>query len=222
MKKVLVTGFEPFGHTPINPAESVMRVLDGTRIGNSDVFGILVPSSFFECIDVVTSAIDEFRPQIVIMMGEYGGRSMVTVERIAQNFNDSTRYNLKDNRGVEMQGAPTVANGPVAYRSNLPLRAMVRAMREAGVPTDISDNAATFCCNHLMYGVLHFIASNQLDIRAGWIHLPQLPQVAALPENLGTPSMSRETSALGVHAGIEAALLHTEDIDVPIPSKFQV
>ncbi|BBM03507.1 pyroglutamyl-peptidase I [Microbulbifer sp. GL-2] len=222
MDKVLVTGFEPFGHTPVNPAELVMRVLDGTRIGNSEIIGVLVPSNFFESIDVVTAAIEEIRPQIVVMMGEYGGRSMLTVERIAQNFNDSSRYALKDNRGVQMQGEPTVPNGPVAYRSNLPLRAMVSAMRDAGVPSDISDTAATFCCNHLMYGVLHYIATNQLNIRAGWIHLPQLPQVAALPENLGTPSMSRETAALGVHAGIEAALLHSVDIDIPIPSRLQI
>ncbi|MFA0812921.1 pyroglutamyl-peptidase I [Microbulbifer epialgicus] len=222
MKKVLVSGFEPFGHTPINPAESVMRILDGTRIGSSEISGILVPSNFFESIDVVTAAIEELQPELVVMLGEYGGRAMVTVERIAQNFNDSTRYHLKDNRGMEMQGKPTIPNGPTAYRSTLPLRAMVKAMRDEGVPADISDTAATFCCNHLMYGVLHYIVTNQLNMRAGWIHLPQLPEVAALSENIGTPSMSRETSALGVHAGIEAALLHPEDIDTPIPSRFQI
>ena len=222
MTNILVTGFEPFGHTPVNPAESVMRVLDGTRIGNAEICGLLVPNNFFESIDVVTAAIGELRPQIVIMLGEYAGRAVITVERIAQNLNDSTRYQLKDNRGVEMQGEPTIPNGPVAYRSNLPLRAMVKAMRNAGVPADISDTAATFCCNHLMYGVLHYIITNQLDIRAGWIHLPQLPQVAARADNIGTPSMSRETAALGVHAAIEAALGHTEDIDEPILSKPQI
>ncbi|BBM03200.1 pyroglutamyl-peptidase I [Microbulbifer sp. GL-2] len=222
MTKVLVSGFEAFGNTPVNPAESVMRVLDGTRIAAADICGILVPNNFFESIDVVTEAIQELRPKLVIMLGEYGGRSMVTVERIAQNYNDSTRYHLKDNRGVEMQGEPTVPNGPVAYRSTLPIRAMVQAMRDAGVPADISDTAATFCCNHLMYGVLHYIVTNQLDIPAGWIHLPQLPQVAALPENIGTPSMSRETAALGVHICIETALKHSKDIDRSIPSRFQI
>ncbi|MFA0812770.1 pyroglutamyl-peptidase I [Microbulbifer epialgicus] len=222
MKKILVSGFEPYGHTPINPAESVMRVLDGTRIGSSEVCGILVPNNFFESIDVVTAAIAELRPELVVMLGEYAGRAVVTVERIAQNLNDSTRYNLKDNRGVEIQGEPIIPSGPAAYRSTLPLRAMVKAMRDAGVPADISDTAATFCCNHLMYGVLHYIVTNQLGMCAGWIHLPQLPQVAALTENLGNPSMSRETAALGVHAGIEAALLHPQDVDIPIPSRFQI
>ncbi|WP_323844482.1 hypothetical protein [Microbulbifer magnicolonia] len=110
----------------------------------------MIPNDFFECIDVVRNAIGKIRPRLVVMMGEYGGRAMITVERIAQNFNDSTRYKLMDNRGVALQGEATVPDGPVAYRSTLPLRAMVTAMRDAGVPADISDTAATFCGNHLM------------------------------------------------------------------------
>ena len=81
------------------------------------------------------ASIEEVRPEVVVMMGEYGGRATITVERIAQNFNDSTRYQLQDNRGVSMQGEPTIPDGPVAYRSTLPLRAMVKAMREVGVPS---------------------------------------------------------------------------------------
>ncbi len=156
------------------------------------------------------------------MMGEYGGRATITVERIAQNFNDSTRYQLHDNRGVSMQGEPTISNGPVAYRSTLPLRAMVKAMRAVGVPSDISDAPGTFCCNHLMYGILHHIAVNALEIRAGWIHLPHLPEVAASPENLGAPSMSCETAALGIRAGIQAALKHRYDISEPSLSRLQI
>ncbi|WP_444935685.1 pyroglutamyl-peptidase I [Microbulbifer sp. JMSA004] len=222
MAKVLLTGFEPFGNTPINPAESVMRMLDGTRIANGDIHGHLIPNNFFESIEVVTDAIEKTEPQLVVMLGEYSGRAIITAERIAQNYNDSTRYNLKDNRGVEMQGEPTVQNGPVAYHSTLPIRAMVMAMRDIGVPADISDTAGTFCCNHMMYGALHYIATNQLNIPAGWIHLPQLPQIAALPENIGNPSMSKETAALGIQAAIEAALANPRDTDDPIPSHLQI
>ncbi|WP_308367192.1 MULTISPECIES: pyroglutamyl-peptidase I [unclassified Microbulbifer] len=222
MTRILLTGFEAFGNTPVNPAESVVRSLDGTAINNARTVGIVVPNNFFECIDVVRTAIEEVKPELVVMMGEYGGRATITVERIAQNFNDSTRYRLKDNRGVALQGKPTVPDGPVAYHSTLPLRAIVKAMRATGVPADISDTAATFCCNHLMYGILHYIATNALDIRAGWIHLPHLPEVAALPENLGAPSMSRETATLGVRAGIESALRHPQDIDEPILSRLQI
>ncbi len=213
MTKILLTGFEAYGNTPTNPAELVANALDGTFIGEAEIVARIVPNVFFECIDFVTAAISEIQPALVIMLGEYGGRSMITVERLAQNLNDGTRYGLADNAGCELQGEPTVADGPAAYYSTLPLRAMVQAMRAEGIPADISDAAGTFCCNHLMYGILHHIATDGLPIRAGWIHLPHLPCVAALEENLGAPSMSVKTSAAGVKAGIQAALENSQDID---------
>ncbi|MEO1092933.1 MAG: pyroglutamyl-peptidase I [Pseudomonadota bacterium] len=222
MAIVLLTGFEAFGNTPVNPAELVAKDLDGATIGGATVVARVVPNTFFECIDVVRRAILELRPEIVVMMGEYGGRAVLTVERIAQNLNDCTRYQLRDNQGRRMQGELTVPDGPAAYYATLPLRAMVQAMREAGIPADISDVAATFCCNHLMYGILHQIAVNDLPIRAGWIHLPHLPEVAALDENLGAPSMSAATAAAGVRAGIAAIRAHPVDIAEPILSRLQI
>ena len=155
-------------------------------------------------------------------MGEYGGRAAITVERIAQNLNDSTRYQLSDNHGRSLQDQPTVPGGPVAYRSTLPLRAMVKAMREAGVPAYISDAPGTFCCNHLMYGILHHISTSNLGIRAGWIHLPHLPSVASMPENIGAPSMSVETAAMGVEASVRAALENQTDISEASASRLQI
>ena len=222
MATVLLTGFEAYGNTPINPAESVARALDDRRVGEARIVGRVVPNVFFEAIEHVRAAIEELEPELVVMLGEFGGRAVVTVERIAQNLNDSTRYQLADNRGRAMQDELTVPGGPVAYRSTLPLRAMVQAMREAGVPADISDAPGTFCCNHLMYGILHHVAVHELPIRAGWIHLPQLPAVAARAENLGTPSMSAETSTRGVEAAVGAALAHPADIDVASPSRLQI
>ncbi len=222
MTKVLLTGYEPFGTTPINPAELVARALDGETIADAKVVSRILPSTFFESIETVAAAIEAESPDLVIMMGEYGGRATITVERIAQNFNDSTRYGLVDNRGKSMQDEPTVPGGPAAYYATLPIRAMVKAMREAGVPADISDAPGTFCCNHLMYGILHVISDRALDIRAGWIHLPHLPEVAALPDNLGAPSMSAQTATKGVRVGIEAALTHAHDITDPISSRLQI
>lgn len=222
MSVVLLTGFEAFGDTPVNPAEHVARHLDGAAIEGATVVSRVIPNSFFTCIEVVAAAIEEVRPAAVVMLGEYGGRAMVTVERIAQNFNDGARYGLRDNAGLLLQGEPTVPDGPAAYYSNLPIRAMVRAMRDAGIPADISDVAATFCCNHLMYGILHHIAVNDLGIRAGWIHLPHLPEVAALEANLGAPSMSVETAAAGVRAAIGAIMTHPVDTDDPIVSRLQI
>lgn len=222
MATVLLTGFEAFGNTPINPAESAAKALDGTCLDGATIVGRIVPNVFFECVEAVSAAIAELHPDLVVMMGEYGGRATVTVERIAQNLNDSTRYQLVDNQGRSMQDQLTAPDGPVAYRTTLPLRAMVKAMREAGVPSDISDAPGTFCCNHLMYGALHHISTQNLRIRAGWIHLPHLPAVAALPENLGAPSMSVETAVLGIEAGVRAALANEVDIDEPISSRLQI
>lgn len=221
MRRVLLTGFEAYANTPTNPAESVARALDGRALDGATVTSRVVPNTFFECIDVVAAAVAELRPELVVMMGEFGGRAMVTVERIAQNLNDASRYGVADNRGVALQGQPTVPGGPAAYYATLPIRAMVKAMRAEGIPADISDTAATFCCNHLMYGILHHIEREGLPIRAGWIHLPMLPEVAALPANLGLPSMSVATSATGVEAGIRAALAYETDIDEVVPSRMQ-
>lgn len=220
--KVLVTGYGPFGNTPVNPAEAVARALDGTKVGGAEVTGVVVPNVFFKVLDVVRARIAEVQPDALVMLGEYGGRSMVTVERIAQNLNDGARYGLADNDGVILQDELTAPDGPVAYYATLPIRAMVTAMRKAGTPADISDTAATFGCNHLMYGALHHIAVNRLPIRAGWVHLPHLPEVAAREENLGAPSMSAETSIAALRAGIQAIVEHPEDIDVPVRSRLQI
>jgi len=222
MRSVLLTGFEAFGTTPINPAEQVARHLDGETVGGAKIVSRIVPNTFFTCIDVVKAAISELRPDVVVMMGEYGGRAMITVERIAQNLNDGARYGLRDNDGKLLQDVLTVPDGPAAYRATLPIRAMVRTMRDAGIPSDISDTAATFCCNHLMYGVLHHIAVEGLDLRAGWVHLPHLPEVAALEQNLGAPSMSVATSAAGLRACIAAIGAHPRDITDSIVSRFQI
>jgi pyroglutamyl-peptidase len=220
--KILVTGFGPYGHTPINPAEGVARALDGMTIGGAEIVSRIVPNTFFQAIAVASATIAEFEPDVVVMLGEYGGRAMITVERLAHNLNDSTRYGLVDNEGRSLQGEPTAPGGPVAYYSTLPIRAMVKAMRQAGIPADISDTPGTLVCNHLMYGVLHYIATSRLPIRAGWVHLPHLPSTAALEENLGAPSMSVETSVVGVKAGIQAVLDHPTDIQEPIRSRWQI
>lgn len=222
MRRVLVTGFEPYGNTPTNPAQLTAERLDGETIAGADVVGRVVPSLWFRCIDSVVAAIDEVSPEVVVMLGEFSGRSMITVERIAQNLNDSARYDLADNDGVVLEDDWTVPGGPTGVYSTLPIRAMVLAMREAGIPADISDAPGTLMCNHLMYGVLHHIEHEEVTVRAGWVHLPALPEVAARDENLGEPSMTVETAAVGLRVGIRAALEHTADIHTPIHSRSQI
>ena len=222
MKTILLTGFEAFGTTPVNPAEQVARALDEEIIEGARVVSRIIPNTFFVCIEAVKQAQAEIGADAIVMMGEFGGRATITVERIAQNFNDSTRYGLKDNAGIALQGELTSLDGPLAYQATLPLRAMTRAMRDGGIPAEISDAAGTFCCNHLFYGILHHLASTASETRAGWIHLPHLPEVAALDINLGAPSMSVETAAKGVRLALAALVRNPTDIDVPISGRLQI
>lgn len=222
MSRVLVTGFEPYGNTPTNPAQLTAERIDGWTSGATEVVGRVAPSMWFRCIDSVVAAIDEVAPDIVIMMGEFPGRAMITVERIAQNLNDSARYDVADNDGLVLEDEWTVAGGPAAVYSSLPIRAMVTAMRQAGVPSDISDAPGTLMCNHLMYGVLQRIDERQLPVRAGWVHLPALPEVAARDENLGMPSMSVETAVAGLQRSIDAAVAHQTDVHTAVHSRLQI
>jgi pyroglutamyl-peptidase len=222
MDTILVTGFGAYGNTPVNPANQSAEVLNGQTIAGVRIVGVEVPSYWFKCIDSVVSAIEKHNPVMVIMLGEFGGRAMLTIERIAQNINDSTRYGLQDNDGLTQQGEPVVPGGPAVYCTTLPLRAMVLAMRKAGFPADISDAAGTLMCNHLMYGVIHHIETNQLPIRAGWIHLPSLPEVAATNAFLGNPSMSLDTAVGGLKVAIQAAIEHKKDINAPVRSCWQI
>ncbi|MGB3234214.1 MAG: pyroglutamyl-peptidase I, partial [Mycobacterium sp.] len=182
----------------------------------------IVPGAYFESVAATVQAVDEVGPELLIMLGEFGGRSMITVERLAQNLNDCARYGVADTAGEVLNGQPTAPDGPVAYWATTPNRAMVIAMRRAGIPADLSDAAGTFVCNHLLYGMLHHIARHDLPIRAGWLHLPHLPEVAALDRNLGAPSMSVDTAAAGISAAIEAAVTRTDDITDPFPSRLQI
>ncbi|BBX56978.1 Pyrrolidone-carboxylate peptidase [Mycobacterium shottsii] len=222
MTKVLVTGFGPYGVTPDNPAQFTAEALDGRTIAGATVVSRIVPGAYFDSIAAAEQAIAEVDPQLVIMLGEYPGRAMLTVERLAQNINDCGRYGLADTAGKVLVGEPTDPDGPVAYHATVPVHEMVLAMRAAGFPADVSDAAGTFVCNHLMYGVLHHIATQNLPIRAGCVHLPCLPMVAALDRNLGVPSMSVETAVAGLVAGIEAAVHHSADTREPVPSRLQI
>jgi pyroglutamyl-peptidase len=222
MPKVLVTGFGPYAMSPTNPAQLTAEALDGRVIADAKVVSRIVPGAYFESIAATVQAVDEERPDLLIMLGEFGGRSMITVERLAQNVNDCARYGVADTAGKVLGGEPTAPEGPIAYWATTPNRAMVLAMRRAGIPADLSDAAGTFVCNHLMYGMLHHIATNGMAVRAGWIHLPFLPEVAALDQNLGAPSMSVDTMAAGLAAGIEAALTHAVDTTDPFLSRLQI
>ena len=205
---VLVTGFEPFGGDPVNPSWEVCERLPAS-IGGTRVEVCRVPCEFRRAIEVVAEAIERHRPSLVVSLGLAAGRTHVGVERVAINVDDAR---IADNAGAQPVDQPIAAGGPPAYFSTLPAKAMVAAMRRAGVPAEVSNSAGTFVCNHLMYGVLHFLAASGRRARAGFIHVPSSEEM--VPDKRGAPSMSVATMVRGIEAAIEAALGRARDVRV--------
>ncbi|MDQ3026190.1 MAG: pyroglutamyl-peptidase I [Pseudomonadota bacterium] len=203
---VLVTGFEPFGGESLNPSWEICTRLP-RAIAGMRVEILRVPCEFRRSIEVAAEAIERHRPKLVILLGQAGGRAHLSVERVAINVDDARQ---PDNAGAAPVDEAIALEGPPAYFATLPVKAVARAMRAAGVPAEVSNSAGTYVCNHLMYGVLHFLAASGAGGRAGFIHLPYAEeQVLDKP---GAPALSVDTMAKGVAAAIAAASRNAEDI----------
>jgi pyroglutamyl-peptidase len=207
MQKVLVTGFEPFGGEPVNPALEAVKLLATKTFANVEVITKKLPAVFHTSIRILKEAMDEAKPDIVICVGQAGGRNDITVERVAINVDDAK---IPDNEGNRPIDARIVENGPAAYWSSLPIKAIVEKMREAGVPASVSQTAGTFVCNHTFYGLSHLIATEYPGIRGGFIHIPYLPEQAA--RHPGAPSMSVEVIVRSLEIVIQTAVAQKEDI----------
>ncbi|MDF2680399.1 MAG: pcp [Brevibacillus sp.] len=207
MKTILVTGFDPFGGETINPAWESVKRLKETLSPDYKVEVRQIPTVFDKSIAYLKDAIQETTPDIVFCIGQAGGRPDITVERVAINVNDAR---IPDNEGNQPIDTEVVEAGPVAYWSTLPIKAIVKELREKGVPASISQTAGTFVCNHIFYGLMHAIATVNPSIRGGFIHIPYLPEQAA--RLVGQPSMAVETIVKGLRVAIEAALAHEQDI----------
>ncbi|MBM6999284.1 pyroglutamyl-peptidase I [bacterium] len=200
-RTVLVTGFEPFGGQRVNPALRAVSALPETVAG-ARVVTLRVPVTYEEAVPTVRRAMDAVAPDAIMLVGQAAGRPDVTVERVAINVDDAV---APDNAGTVRCDTPIRADGPAAYFSTLPVRDMLRAMREAGVPASLSNSAGTYVCNHLMYGVLDEIARAGGGAIAGFVHVPLLhEQVIAGGDMRGKPSMSPEDIARALTAAVEA------------------
>ncbi|NVM87134.1 pyroglutamyl-peptidase [Variovorax sp. SG517] len=206
--KVLLTGFEPFEQEARNPSWDAVRALDGWKVGRATVHARLAPCVFGDAIDALLAAMDDLKPQLVLCIGQAGGRAEFTPERVAINIDDAR---TADNKGREPIDVPVVPGGPAAYFSTLPIKAMVRELRAAGVPASVSNSAGTFVCNHLFYGLMHRIATQPVaGLRGGFIHIPYLPEQAArFP---GAPSMSLETMVKALRIAVTTSLAVEHDI----------
>ena len=206
MKTVLLTGFEPFNKATINPAWEAVRALEGWRGDGFQVEVRQLPCVFGEAIAAITRAVDELRPDIVIAVGQAGGRPDISVERVAINVDDAS---ILDNAGLQPVDSAIVADGPAAYFSTLPIKAIVRACRERGLPAGVSQTAGTFVCNHVFYGLMHHVAGR--GVKAGFIHVPFLPEQAqGRPDN--PPAMALEDIITGVRTAVEVSLAADTDL----------
>ncbi|AWN33770.1 MULTISPECIES: pyroglutamyl-peptidase I [Lactobacillus] len=196
--KILVTGFDPFGEDEINPAIEAVKRLDD-EIAGAQIVKLEIPTVFGECANVVHEAILKEKPDYVLNIGQAGGRFALTPERVAINFDDGR---IADNKGYQPIATPIHEDGQNAYFTQLPVKAMARAIRDAGLPSSVSTTAGTFVCNHIMYQVQYMIDKEFPDLKAGFMHIPYLPeQVVAKPE---TPSLSLADDVKGITAAIGA------------------
>jgi pyroglutamyl-peptidase len=200
VKTILLTGFEPFNGAAINPSWEAVRALDGWSGPGFQVAARQLPCVFGRAIEAMGAALDEVHPDIVIAVGQAGGRPELSVERVAINVDDAT---IADNAGQQPVDAAVAASGPAAYFSTLPIKAIVRALRLRGFPSGVSQTAGTFVCNHVFYGLMH--ATQGQPVKAGFIHVPFLPEQAAdRPER--PPSMALRDIVDGLRIAVEVAL----------------
>ncbi|MFA6229421.1 MAG: pyroglutamyl-peptidase I [Rhodanobacter sp.] len=208
LPRILLTGFDPFGGENINPSWEAVRNLDGKHIAGHLVVARQLPTEFAASYRLLNEAMNELKPTIVLGVGQAGGRAQLSLERVAINLQDAR---IPDNAGAQPIDEPVIVDGPAAYFSSLPLKAMLAALHEAGLPAEISHSAGTYVCNHIAYAMLH-LASAQAGVRAGFIHIPYLPAQAA--HLRGTPSMAQAQ----VEQGLELALLTA--VTTPTDSKL--
>ena len=196
MKKILLCAFDPFGGENINPALEAVKLVE---FDGAEIEKCTVPTVFYKALDVVRAKIDEFRPDAILMIGQAGGRDKITPERVAINISDAR---IADNEGQMPCDEPVCSGAPAAYFATLPIKDIVSALVDEGIPSAVSNSAGTFVCNHLMYGVLHHIAERGLSALAGFIHIPFLPEQVAGKEGVASLPLDTDVRAIEIALGV--------------------
>jgi pyroglutamyl-peptidase len=206
--RILLTGFEPFGGDLVNPSALVCRALHGQRVGHATVHAMELPCVFGRALQVLDEALAATPPVLVLALGLAAGRAEISVERVAINVDDAR---IADNAGAQPVDVPVVADGPAAWFSTLPVKAIVAALRQEGLPAAVSQTAGTFVCNHVFYGLQHQLAGS--GVRSGFIHVPLIEaQASAHP---GLPTLPLDDLVRGVRTALRVALTH-EGVDVRV------
>lgn len=209
--KIVVTGFDPFGGETINPAYEAVKLLPDT-INGAAIVKVEVPTVFGDSGVRLRQAIEKEQPDVVVCVGQAGGRSAVSFERVAINLIEAR---IPDNKGNQPLGEKIKEDGENAYFTSLPIKAMVKHTTDQGLPAYISYTAGTFVCNEIMYQLLYLIAKEFPTIKGGFIHVPFEPgQVIGKP--VDTPSMPIPTIAKTLEFALEAITLNKEEIELNV------
>lgn len=191
MKKLLITGFDPFGGAAVNPSWLAVQGLPD-NVGEWELCKLEIPTIFGKAAQSVLAAAEKFHPDAILCVGQAGGRDAVTPERIGVNIRDAR---ICDNAGNQPRGEFVVPEGPAAYFSTVPVAAMAKAIRDAGIPATVSNSAGAFVCNDVLYSLLHHYAGTA--VRVGFVHVPYMPQQ-------GEPNLPLERITAALEAGILA------------------
>ena len=202
MKRLLLTAFEPFGGESINPSRETARQIEKVDFPDALVRVAELPVDRYRAVEIALELIRASRPDVVIMLGEAGGRYRINPERVAINVDD---FRIPDNAGNQPKDEPIIEGGPVGYFSTLPIRAIVDRINQAHIPAAISNSAGAHLCNRLFYSVMHAISVEGLRTRAGFIHVPYLHD-QAITKHTDVPSLSRESLVESVRLAIEVSL----------------
>ena len=190
-KKLLITGFDPFGGETVNPAwEAVKKLPD--RITDYTLYKLEIPTVFGLAAETVLAKAAQTQPDVILCIGQAGGRAAVTPERIAVNIRDAR---IPDNAGNQPGGEQIAPDGPAAYFATVPVKEMAAAIENAGIAATVSNSAGAFVCNDTLYSLLHHYAHT--DVKVGFIHVPYLPEQ-------GQPNMELEVITKALEAAIEA------------------
>jgi pyroglutamyl-peptidase len=195
---VLLTGFDAFGGELINPSWLAVKALHGRQIAGHRLVAAQLPTVFDESLQALRTQLLQHRPALTICVGQAGGRSAISLERVAININDAR---IADNAGTEPVDTPVLPGGPTAYFTTLPIKSILQALQQDGVAAEVSQTAGTFVCNHVFYGLMHALATQRgfKKSRGGFIHVPFLPEQ-------GAPSMPLAEITRGLRIAVRCAL----------------
>ena len=202
--KILVTGFDPFGGEKVNPALEAVKSLPSV-IHGAEIRWVEIPTVFYQSAEVLEAEIVRYQPDVVLCIGQAGGRASLTPERVAINQDDAR---IPDNQGNQPIDTPIRLDGEAAYFSTLPIKAMVQAIKEDGLPATVSNTAGTFVCNHLMYQALYLADKKFPNVRAGFMHIPYMTEQVINKPN--TASMNLVDIVKGIEAAIGAIVDHKD------------